>query len=221
MERRIVIKNPGTDDMGYSFMSLFDVLEQLMNVERGDHLIIDLRNQTFIHPFLILPLCVILRKAPFLECEVDYLFNVATESYLNTILFPSGFNALTHPNWDEYLSRFQNKTYLPICQIPAEVKDTQVRERLLTVFENILLRQLNISGQMVSVIKYLIGEAMDNIVDHADVSNGWIMVQNYPQKGFLDICILETGIGLLGSYQKFNFLDIQNDVQALTCTLSF
>ena len=41
------------------------------------------------------------------------------------------------------------------------------------------------------------------------------MVQNYPLKGFLDICILETGIGLLGSYQKFNFQDIETDVQAL------
>jgi anti-sigma regulatory factor (Ser/Thr protein kinase) len=104
---------------------------------------------------------------------------------------------------------------LPICQIPAEVKDTQVRESLLTVFENILLRQLNISGQMITVFKYLIGEAMDNIVDHSGVQNGWIMVQNYPQKGFLDVCILETGIGLLGSYQKFDFQDIKTDAQAL------
>jgi len=184
MERRIIIKNPTNDEMGYSFLSLFDALEQLVHVERGDHLIIDLRNLTFVHPFLILPLCALFRKSPFLDCTVDYQFNGATESYLNTILFPQGFNALSHPNWNEYLTRFQAKTYLPICQIPAEVKDTQVRERLLTVFENILLRQLNISGQMVTVFKYLIGEAMDNIVDHADVPNGWIMVQNYPQKGF-------------------------------------
>jgi anti-sigma regulatory factor (Ser/Thr protein kinase) len=215
MEYRIVIKNPGNDEMGYSFMSLFEVLEQLMDVESGDHLIFDLRNLTFVHPFLILPLCALLRKAPFPECIVDYHFNGATESYLNTILFPQGFNAPAHPNWNEYLSRFQTRTYLPICQIPAEVKDTQVRERLLTVFENIMLRQLNISGQMVAVIKYLIGEAMDNIVDHAEVPNGWIMVQNYPQKRFLDICILENGIGLLGSYQKFNFPDIETDVQSI------
>jgi anti-sigma regulatory factor (Ser/Thr protein kinase) len=215
MERRIIIKNPANDEMGYSFMSFFDILEQLENVERGDHLIIDLRNLTFVHPFLILPLCALLRKFPFSDCIVDYQFNGVTESYLNTILFPSGFDALSRPNWDEYLSKFQTKTYLPICQIPAEVKDTPVRESLLTVFENILLRQLNISGQMKTVFKYLIGEAMDNIVDHSGVQNGWIMVQNYPLKGFLDICILETGIGLLGSYKKFNFPDIETDEQAL------
>lgn len=215
MERRIVIRNPVNDEMGHSFLSLFDLLEQLVIVERGDHLILDLRNLAFVRPFLILPLCAILRESPFSDCKIDYQFNGATESYLNTILFPGGFNALTDTDWNDYLSKFQAKSYLPICQIPAEVKDTQVRESLLTVFENILLRQLNISGQMITVFKYLIGEAMDNIVDHSGVQNGWIMVQNYPQKGFLDVCILETGIGLLGSYQKFDFQDIKTDAQAL------
>lgn len=201
--------------MGYSFMSLFDALEQLMNVERGDLLIIDLRSLTFVRPFLILPICAMLQESPYTGCPINYQFNGATEGYLNTILFPCGFNALTDPSWNNYLLKFQTKSYLPICQIPAEVKDTQVRERLLTVFENILLRQLNISGQMITVLKYLIGEAMDNVVDHSGVQNGWIMVQNYPQKGFLDVCILETGIGLLGSYQKFDFKDIETDIQAL------
>lgn len=68
---------------------------------------------------------------------------------------------------------------------------------------------------MVTVIKYLISEAMDNIVEHSGVSNGWIMVQNFPQKGFLDVCIIDTGLGLLGSYQKFNFPDIETDDQAI------
>lgn len=215
MEHIITIENPINDNVGYSFLSLFDLLEQLVQVETGDSLIIDLRRLTFVHSFLILPICALLRKSPFVDCTIEYQFNHTTDSYLSTILFPSGFNALTFQNWGDYLLKFQTKTYLPICQIPAELKDIQVRESLLTVFENILLRQLNISGQMVSVLKYLIGEAMDNIVDHADAPNGWIMVQNYPQKGFLDICILETGIGLLGSYQKFKFPDIVSDVQAL------
>lgn len=52
MERRIVIKNPVNDEMGNSFLSLFDALEQLMYVERGDRLIIDLSNLTFVRPFL-------------------------------------------------------------------------------------------------------------------------------------------------------------------------
>lgn len=215
MDHLVTIKNPTNDEVGYSFLSLFDVLEQLENVVGGDNLVIDLHRLTFVHPFLVLPICALLRRSPYLDCKVEYVFNEATESYLNTILFPHGFNAISYQNWNSYFSGFQTKTYLPICQIPAELKDTVVREHILTVFENILLRQLNISGQMVSVFKYLISEAMDNIVDHADVPNGWIMVQNYPQKGFLDICILENGIGLLGSYRKFNFPDIDSDVQAL------
>jgi hypothetical protein len=56
---------------------------------------------------------------------------------------------------------------------------------------------------------------MDNIVEHANVSNGWIMVQNYPNKGFLDICILDTGLGLLGSYKDFDVAGINTDIDAL------
>lgn len=215
MNHLITVRNPGDDKIGSSFLSLFDVLEKLSKVEAGDKLAMNLRKVSFIHPFLILPICTILKHPKLNTCEVEYEYNKDTGSYLNTIHFPHGFNPLTFGNWIEYLSRFQSKTYLPICQIPASVKDVEVREHLLTVFENILLRQLNIAGQMISVIKYLIGEAIDNIVDHADVLNGWIMVQNYTQKGFLDICITESGIGLLGSYEKFRFPAIKSDVKAM------
>jgi hypothetical protein len=85
----------------------------------------------------------------------------------------------------------------------------------LTVFEEIMRHQLNITGQLLMAISYLIGESMDNIVDHAGVDNGWIMVQNYPQKCFLDICILDTGIGIRGSYVNNSFHEVINDEIAL------
>ena len=75
--------------------------------------------------------------------------------------------------------------------------------------------QLNITGQLRTAISYLISESMDNIVDHANVPNGWIMVQNYPSKQFLDICILDTGVGIRGSYVNNNFFEIVNDEMAI------
>ncbi len=215
MERFITIKNPGNDNMGSSLGSLLDALEQLSNVNSGDELVIDLSRLSFVHPLVILPICSLISKAKLNNIEIEYKFCNATESYLDTILFPNGFNALINEDWNNYLLRFQTKTYLPICQIPIEGRNTLIREQLLTVFENILLHQLQITGQMISVIKYLISEAMDNIVDHANVTNGWIMVQNYPTKGFIDICILDSGVGLLGSYKNFGFNDIDSDTKAL------
>lgn len=215
MAKVITINNPGSDNIGASLQSLLQALEQFNTVIPGDEITIDLSKLSFIHPFLVLPICSLISGARRNGVIVNLLYNDATKSYLETILFPNGFNALSINNWDQYLLKFQTKTYLPICMIPVEGRNTLVREQLLTVFENILLRQLKITGQMISVVKYLISEAMDNIVDHAEVMNGWIMVQNYPTKGFLDICILDAGLGLLGTYKKFGFDKINSDEEAL------
>ena len=205
-----MISNPGNDEMGASFRSLLEALEQIGEVHPEDELIIDLHRLSFVHPFLILPICSFISKLK--QNNVNIRYGAATRSYLETVLFPEGFNALTSSDWNRQLFNFQNKTYLPICQIPAARGTIKVREQLLATFENILLHQLKLTGQMISVVKYLISEAMDNIVEHANISNGWIMVQNYPNKGFLDICILDTGLGLLGSYKAFDVAGINTDI---------
>lgn len=215
MRYLITISNPGSDAMGTSFRSLLEALEQTANVSAGDKLLFDLQKLSFVHPFLILPICSLISKLKQNDIAIEIRYGAATKSYLETILFPEGFEAMTSSDWKDYLQSFQDKTYLPICQIPVARGTTEVREQLLTTFENILLHQLKLTGQMVSVVKYLISEAMDNIVDHANVHNGWIMVQNYPSKGFLDICILDNGIGLLGSYKAFDVADINSDIEAL------
>lgn len=47
------------------------------------------------------------------------------------------------------------------------------------------------------------------------MSNGWIMAQNYPTKGFLDVCIADTGDGILESYKKTKIFNISTDAQAI------
>ncbi len=215
-EKRIIISNPGSDNMGASFRVLIEALEQIETIESEDSIIIDLSQITFVYPFLILPLCALIENISNSQERVEYGFGDTTGTYLNTIKFPFGFDAITTENWNDYLLNYRDRTYLPICQIPVAENTTLVREKLLTTFENIALHQLEITGQMISVIKYLISEAIDNIVDHANVSNSWIMIQNYPTKGFLDICIVDTGLGILGSYKSFNVPDINSDAEALT-----
>jgi anti-sigma regulatory factor (Ser/Thr protein kinase) len=111
--------------------------------------------------------------------------------------------------------KFSSKTYLPACKIPASAKHTGIREQLLTAFENILIQQAHLKGQIITAVKYLISEAMDNIVEHSEAKNGWIMVQSYPQKGYIDICITDTGTGILGSYQKTGNTEITSHTKAL------
>lgn len=63
-EKRIIISNPGSDNMGASFRVLIEALEQMETIEKEDTIIIDLSQITFVHPFLILPLCALIENIP-------------------------------------------------------------------------------------------------------------------------------------------------------------
>lgn len=198
--------------MGSSITKLLDVLGQLESVLPGDSVVIDISRFSFATPLLVLPLSSLIAN---LQRSGHQVSIKGGSSYLDRVLFPDGFNAIGSLDWADTLNYYRERTYLPICQIPSGAGNTHISDRLLTVFEEIMRHQLNITGQLLTAISYLIGESMDNIVDHAGVDNGWIMVQNYPQKCFLDICILDTGVGIRGSYIKNGFPEIASDEMAL------
>jgi hypothetical protein len=212
---KINIPNPHGDSMGQSLRSLLDVLEQWSKFADKKELLIDLSKALFVHPFFILPLCALCANEKEKGKKIHFKLSKNIESYLWTINFPSGFDAIANENWEKDLLKFSTRTYLPVCKIPASTKHTNIREQLLTAFENILIQQARLKGQMITAVKYLISEAMDNIAEHSLAKTGWIMVQSYPQKGYIDICIADTGSGILGSYKKTGNAEITSHTKAL------
>lgn len=61
----------------------------------------------------------------------------------------------------------------------------------------------------------MISETIDNITEHSDSDRGFICAQAYPSKGYLDICIADRGVTLLGSYQKLVDNEIESDIEAI------
>jgi anti-sigma regulatory factor (Ser/Thr protein kinase) len=213
MTKRIKVIRPQNENMGESFRSLIRLLNDINILKSGDNVIIDLSDIDFIYPFLILPLSTLTSLLKEREIEVDFIKNANCKSYLDTINFPYGFNPSENENWNEILATYSKKTYLPICAIPSKKNCEAIRETLISIFENILIMQLKITGQLKKSISYLLSEAITNIVDHADVDTGFIMVQNYPRKDFLDVCIADAGNGILKTYGKFP--EITSDEQAM------
>lgn len=212
---KINIPNPQGDSMGASLRSLLDVLEQWTKFTDKKELLIDLSNVLFVHPFFILPISALCTNEKEKGKKLHFQLSNKIEPYLNTIHFPPGFDAITTENWEKELLKFSSKTYLPVCKIPASTKHTNIREQLLTAFENILIQQARLKGQIITAVKYLISEAIDNIIEHAEAKNGWIMVQSYPQKGYIDICIADTGSGIWGSYIKTENTNVTSHTKAL------
>jgi len=75
--------------------------------------------------------------------------------------------------------------------------------------------QLNLEINVQIAMKFIFSESFDNIDQHSNIENGWMMVQNYPKKEYLDACILDTGRGILQSYKDVGFTDIVSHEQAL------
>jgi len=148
--------------------------------------------------------------------------NRSLEGYLDTIFFPQGFRPKLKNNVSEFLWKdFKNKTYLPIIVFPAVKNENnlKIQERLLDSIYDLLSRQVKLDSVGKGAVAYLINEAVNNICDHARVERGWLFAQYYPAKGYLDICLLDSGISILGSYQKSN-ISITKDTTAIKYALS-
>lgn len=211
----IKVPQPKDDSMGASFTVLLKTLEKTNTVTSGDELCFDLSKLDFVFPFLILPLSALINQFRNKSIMVNIVHGSCT-SYLSTICFPDGVSPLSTSSWETVLNSYSVKSYLPVCAIPAREHMSTQREQLITIFEQILVNQLKINGQLKISLSYLLGEAITNIVDHAQVENGFIMVQNYPSKDFLDVCIVDTGVGILKTYNPQRFPDIKTDEQAMT-----
>lgn len=64
-------------------------------------------------------------------------------------------------------------------------------------------------------VMYLLDEAINNIVDHSKGKRGFIFAQYFPSKAFIDICIADTDVGILATYQE-NGDNIVTDKEAIS-----
>ena len=112
------------------------------------------------------------------------------------------------------MEKYSLKRYIPIIDFAAGKNDDD-QETISTVVENIIIRQLNIQPNVATGLKYMVEEALDNITEHSESDRGYIFAQAYPSKGYLDICIADRGVTLLGSYKKLPDNEIESDNEAI------
>lgn len=153
----------------------------------------------FVTPLFILPLLVYVNG-----CKKRIRFQ-NNSSYLNTIHFDDGSlkpELIEFIAFQDLLRKCSTKTYIPIVSFRANSQYTDERNDILSAVENLLSAQLKLQRNIIVGLKYLIGESVDNIIEHSDSERGYIFSQSYPTKRYLDICIADNGITLLGSYHK-------------------
>jgi hypothetical protein len=126
-------------------------------------------------------------------------------SYLQSIKFLKGFSSESIENWSEYLDTFSTKTYLPIIKFNTDKSEynTKIRNNLISHVGRMIKQITKLPMNYYMALSYLLSELTDNIVDHSQHQDGWISFQYYPTEGFMDICLADSGIGILGSYKNY------------------
>lgn len=113
------------------------------------------------------------------------------------------------------IEKYSRKTYIPIVSFPTTRDSDDEKDSILSTVESIIERQLGLTSNIAIGLKYMLGESIDNIIQHANSERGYIFAQSYPDKGYLDICIADSGITLLGSYQTLPDNEIESDLEAI------
>lgn len=191
---------------------LLSAMHVMQQIEKSsDETTLDFRTVGFVTPIFALPLVVFINS-------LKHKPNIKNLSeYLQTVRFADGLqpDEMRRSEFIAVMERYAHKTYIPIINFPADKESDDKKDAILTTVENIIIRQLGISPNVASGLKYMIGEYVDNIIQHSNSKRGFIFAQSYPQKGFLDICIADNGMTLLGSYMTLEGNEIESDLEAM------
>jgi hypothetical protein len=210
------------DNFGYGLHALFDLLE-FIGENPDEPITLDFTETKFTHPFLTAGISGLMdwigRDLMFLEDSISQIY---LKNYLSLVRFPFGIQfSFPYPkNLDQIFEPYGEQTYLPIINFPVDSSEESdmFRQKLMSSFESILIKQGELKGETVFALKYLVNELIDNMVNHSKTDSGKLFAQTFPTKRFVDICLLDIGRTLLDSYQedeRGRYPEIQNHLQAM------
>lgn len=212
-------EQPRNNNLGAQLKEIIDFIRFINENPKANKIIINLTNIRFVQPTFILALAALSDRLG--EKGSSLTINQPVEglcsSYLNKIKFPVGIKPDKLDSWESKLKKYKYKTYLPIINFPTDKSEvnTNVRERLFSQLNLLIKNRLNLEPDFENAVSYLISEICDNIIEHSGDERGWLMVQYYPNTLYLDICIIDTGKTILGSYLDNGRDDIKDDTTAI------
>lgn len=184
--------------------SLLSPTKKLIEILKSMETNVDLSGINFLQPIITLPIAALIS-----EEKISYTKPKSEQclEYLDYFKFPDGYT--------QY--KTLSSKYIPIYKFSALKNDTKMIFDKSGIIDNLIkicIKEIGSPHGAVNALSLAIEEIIDNIEQHSEAKYGWINAQFYPTKGYLDICILDRGITLLGNYQK-NGISISDDTEAL------
>ena len=207
MDIKVNIRNQ--DNILECLSSVFDVVQGVKRAEGGS-VVLDFSDIHVSSPVLTLPLSILLSNN---SAEVTYVLSDALKNaHLGNEIIAGEMRLSA---FKAQMQAYSGASYLPIVAFPATKAKEDEKDSIQSVVESILIQQIGNIGNVSLGLRYIIGECIDNITQHARSQYGYIAAQTNKEKQYLDICIADKGITLLGSYKENKDTDIESDMEAL------
>ncbi len=168
--------------------------------------IIDLKNKKWLNSSGVLLLAYL--KSEYC-CEVISTGESNAKGYLDQMT--------QDPLWwtiETKLILNRKNSYVPFSQLPK--KETDFKTLFARVSD--LLKSHRPSGGE-QAFKYVLGEPTDNIYQHSNFKNSYVMCQAYRNKGYVELSFIDDGISIPGNFEKHS-IDFQGDWDAISLAVS-
>lgn len=229
--KTITLPNRISDNFGSAITEIFKLIKEISTIDIEENIHIDYSKVDFTHPFFTLPLLLLLKNKKKEGYNIDLSTNfvkASVQSYMDNIFYPDilACEEKSAEEITDILNRYRNKNYIPLISFPigTDLTTIEIRDRFISHLNNLIFDIIKTTEQpqLKTAISYMTDELLSNIVHHAAEDNGYILAQNYPTKGYIDICIADIGRTLLQSYETFenNKHQVENHKNALKAALS-
>lgn len=194
---------------GDSIVAHFRTAQQTRNrllevAEDHDSIVLDLSAAEWFTPTFLTPISVTYNQLTENGTKINIQYpDYGTTSYLEQIRFPSG----TAEPSENY------KNHLPLCLMNTGL-DEDVIEIVGSKVRELLTERFYSDYEKIHWIHYPISEVIDNVDYHSGCDFGALLVQHYPKKEALDICIADDGVSIPGSYDDYG-IEFEDDETAI------
>lgn len=161
---------------------------------------VDLKVKRYVTPMSILPLCVYAHSK---QIAIDHsACKEEISSYLDFMGFPTGTSEMHDPR----------KTYLKISKVSCEGDSGIISEYEKGIIDKVpdFVNKANFQQSL----NILTGELIDNVKQHAKISEYWIVAQYWATTRTCEIAIADAGIGYRQSYEDSSF-PVETDHDAI------
>ncbi|MBW7913371.1 MAG: ATP-binding protein [Taibaiella sp.] len=211
------IPNRTPNEIGTTIYKLIQ-LSQIVNNSQDEEIIVDFTNTDFLHCIFISGLFCLIKTWRANGKTVKVIMGDSPiSSYFSTIQFENGFDIVRDPELINSLPEYNSKRYTPLVVFPLT---GNTREYCVSTVLDVIHNQTNIKGTFKMAVDYMVSELTNNIADHSEAGFGVIFAQTYVNKGYIDISIVDNGIGVFNSYQKSEVFNPKDEAEAIAMAVN-